>query len=158
MEKALCVSHLCFSSRRTIWMKIWIRFPLSRSYWNTELTEFLTFNHERPVKKKKSWVFVVVEKFVFYLLVTGKLNDFVSKNEIRRVWLKYLPQFHLSFSRNVGKTSLILSLVSEEFPLDVPPRAEEITIPGDLTPEKVPTCIVDYSCKYRFWNLFLTFS
>ena len=41
--------------------------------------------------------------------------------------------------RNVGKTSLILSLVSEEFPIDVPARAEEITIPGDLTPEKVPT-------------------
>ena len=51
--------------------------------------------------------------------------------------------------RNVGKTSLILSLVSEEFPLDVPPRAEEITIPGDLTPEKVPTCIVDYSGKFQ---------
>ena len=32
--------------------------------------------------------------------------------------------------RNVGKTSLILSLVSEEFPIDVPARAEEITIPG----------------------------
>lgn len=47
----------------------------------------------------------------------------------------------------MGKTSLILSLVSEEFPLDVPPRAEEITIPGDLTPEKVPTCIVDFSSK-----------
>jgi len=47
--------------------------------------------------------------------------------------------------RNVGKTSLILSLVSEEFPIDVPAKAEEITIPGDLTPEKVPTCIVDYS-------------
>ncbi|TRY68974.1 hypothetical protein TCAL_08636 [Tigriopus californicus] len=47
--------------------------------------------------------------------------------------------------RSVGKTSLILSLVSEEFPQDVPPRAEEITIPGDLTPEKVPTCIVDFS-------------
>ena len=43
--------------------------------------------------------------------------------------------------RNVGKTSLILSLVSEEFPIDVPARAEEITIPGDLTPEKVTkTC------------------
>ena len=40
---------------------------------------------------------------------------------------------------------MILSLVSEEFPLDVPCKAEEITIPGDLTPEKVPTCIVDYS-------------
>ena len=33
--------------------------------------------------------------------------------------------------RNVGKTSLILSLVSEEFPIDVPAKAEEITIPGD---------------------------
>ena len=54
----------------------------------------------------------------------------------------------LSMYRNVGKTSLILSLVSEEFPLDVPPRAEEITIPGDLTPEKVPTCIVDYSGNF----------
>ncbi|XP_022650471.1 mitochondrial Rho GTPase 1-like [Varroa jacobsoni] len=47
----------------------------------------------------------------------------------------------------VGKTSLILSLVSEEFPEDVPPRAEEITIPADVTPEKVPTHIVDYSVQ-----------
>lgn len=45
----------------------------------------------------------------------------------------------------VGKTSLILSLVSEEFADDVPPRAEEITIPADVTPEKVPTHIVDFS-------------
>ncbi|XP_057311662.1 mitochondrial Rho GTPase 1-A-like [Hydractinia symbiolongicarpus] len=45
----------------------------------------------------------------------------------------------------VGKTSLILSLVTEEFPEDVPPRAEEITIPADVTPEKVPTHIVDFS-------------
>ena len=29
--------------------------------------------------------------------------------------------------KGVGKTSLILSLVSEEFPDVVPPRAEEIT-------------------------------
>ncbi|XP_023369561.1 mitochondrial Rho GTPase 2 isoform X2 [Otolemur garnettii] len=47
----------------------------------------------------------------------------------------------------VGKTSLILSLVSEEFPEEVPPRAEEITIPADVTPEKVPTHIVDYSAE-----------
>ncbi len=47
--------------------------------------------------------------------------------------------------RGVGKTSLILSLVSESFPTEVPHRAEEITIPADLTPERVPTCIVDYS-------------
>ncbi|KAG7281659.1 hypothetical protein CRUP_019171 [Coryphaenoides rupestris] len=45
----------------------------------------------------------------------------------------------------VGKTSLIMSLVSEEFPEVVPYRAEEITIPGDVTPERVPTHIVDYS-------------
>lgn len=45
----------------------------------------------------------------------------------------------------VGKTSLILSLVTEEFPDDVPSRAEEITIPADVTPEKVPTHIVDFS-------------
>lgn len=45
----------------------------------------------------------------------------------------------------VGKTSLILSLVSEEFAEEVPMRAEEITIPADVTPEKVPTHIVDFS-------------
>jgi mitochondrial Rho GTPase 1 len=69
--------------------------------------------------------------------------------------------------QGVGKTSLILSLVcikfthsienlylyvlfyqvSEEFPEDVPPKAEEITIPADVTPEQVPTNIVDYSGK-----------
>ncbi|XP_059620719.1 mitochondrial Rho GTPase-like isoform X5 [Phlebotomus argentipes] len=47
--------------------------------------------------------------------------------------------------QGVGKTSLILSLVSEEFPEDVPAKAEEITIPADVTPEQVPTNIVDYS-------------
>lgn len=45
----------------------------------------------------------------------------------------------------VGKTSLIMALVGEEFPEEVPPRAEEITIPADVTPEKVPTHIVDYT-------------
>lgn len=51
--------------------------------------------------------------------------------------------------RGVGKTSLILSLVSEEFPDVVPPRAEEITIPADVTPEQVPTHIVDFSGLYQ---------
>ena len=46
-----------------------------------------------------------------------------------------------------GKTSLILSLVGEEFPDIVPARAEEITIPAEVTPEKVPTFIVDYSAR-----------
>lgn len=45
----------------------------------------------------------------------------------------------------VGKTSLILSLLGEEFLEDVPLKAEEITIPADVTPEQVPTNIVDYN-------------
>uniref|UniRef100_A0A665TTW9 Mitochondrial Rho GTPase n=1 Tax=Echeneis naucrates TaxID=173247 RepID=A0A665TTW9_ECHNA len=52
---------------------------------------------------------------------------------------------HCPSSAKVGKTSLIMSLVSEEFPNVVPYRAEEITIPADVTPERVPTHIVDYS-------------
>jgi len=51
----------------------------------------------------------------------------------------------------VGKTSLIYSLISEEFPENVPPRADEITIPPDVTPEKVNTIIADYSGKFIFF-------
>uniref|UniRef100_A0A8C4SUC1 Miro domain-containing protein n=1 Tax=Erpetoichthys calabaricus TaxID=27687 RepID=A0A8C4SUC1_ERPCA len=57
-------------------------------------------------------------------------------------WTKIVIIFLLA---KVGKTSLIMSLVGEEFPEEVPPRAEEITIPADVTPERVPTHIVDYS-------------
>ncbi|XP_014870270.1 mitochondrial Rho GTPase 1-A-like [Poecilia latipinna] len=45
----------------------------------------------------------------------------------------------------VGKTSLVMSLVREEFPNKVPLRVKEITIPADMTPERVRTHIVDYS-------------
>jgi len=47
----------------------------------------------------------------------------------------------------VGKTSLIYSLVSEEFPESesIPPRCHDIIIPPDVTPENVPTHIIDYS-------------
>lgn len=54
--------------------------------------------------------------------------------------------------RGVGKTSLILSLVSEEYAEEVPSKAEEITIPADVTPEQVPTHIVDYSGMSEFWT------
>uniref|UniRef100_A0AAX7U4K7 Mitochondrial Rho GTPase n=1 Tax=Astatotilapia calliptera TaxID=8154 RepID=A0AAX7U4K7_ASTCA len=56
---------------------------------------------------------------------------------------------YVSFSPSaakVGKTSLIMSLVSEEFPDVVPYRAEEITIPADVTPERVPTHIANVIC------------
>lgn len=52
--------------------------------------------------------------------------------------------------QGVGKTSLILSLVSEEYAEEVPSKAEEITIPADVTPEQVPTHIVDYSSRFIF--------
>ena len=42
----------------------------------------------------------------------------------------------------VGKTSLILALVTEDFPEEVPSKVEEITIPAEVTPEKVwNTCL-----------------
>ncbi|XP_060528814.1 mitochondrial Rho GTPase isoform X2 [Cylas formicarius] len=59
--------------------------------------------------------------------------------------LKRTVRILLVGDRGVGKTSLILSLVSEEFPENVPTKAEEITIPADVTPEQVPTNIVDFS-------------
>uniref|UniRef100_A0A671PRY8 Mitochondrial Rho GTPase 1-A n=1 Tax=Sinocyclocheilus anshuiensis TaxID=1608454 RepID=A0A671PRY8_9TELE len=68
------------------------------------------------------------------------MTFFIQKNTIR-VILKNV----LALPTKVGKTSLIMSLVSEEFPDEVPLRAEEITIPADVTPERVPTHIVDYS-------------
>ena len=62
------------------------------------------------------------------------------------------PQLHhnvrilLVGEEGVGKTSVILSLISEEFTeTDLPAKSEEITIPPDVTPELVPTVIVDYS-------------
>jgi len=62
-----------------------------------------------------------------------------------RVGVRRNVRILLVGERSVGKTSLIMSLVSEEFPEDVPAKAEEITIPADVTPEQVPTFIVDYS-------------
>ncbi|KAM7533986.1 hypothetical protein Aperf_G00000114596 [Anoplocephala perfoliata] len=50
---------------------------------------------------------------------------------------------------HVGKTTLILSLVSEEFSPEVPALSEEITIPASVTPERVPTEIVDFSARIQ---------
>ena len=35
------------------------------------------------------------------------------------------------------------------FPSQVPAKAEEITITADVTPEKVPSHIVDFSSEFR---------
>ncbi|KAL1452276.1 hypothetical protein WDU94_006563 [Cyamophila willieti] len=79
----------------------------------------------------KSWVPGFLEKFIIAMVM--------------KVSLRRNVRILLLGDRHVGKTSLILSLVSEEFPELVPSKAEEITIPPDVTPEMVPTHIVDYS-------------
>lgn len=73
-------------------------------------------------------------------------NYFIKINMVQRsVAPRRNVRILLIGDRGVGKTSLILSLVSEEYAEDVPSKAEEITIPADVTPEQVPTHIVDYS-------------
>lgn len=73
-------------------------------------------------------------------MVASSVTSISSSNLLRRN-----VRILLVGDPSVGKTSLILSLVSEEFPEEVPPKAEEITIPADVTPEHVPTNIVDYT-------------
>lgn len=45
--------------------------------------------------------------------------------------------------------SVRIKVTSKLCPSQVPYRAEEITIPADVTPERVPTHIVDYSGNAR---------
>ncbi|MFH4981708.1 hypothetical protein AB6A40_008417 [Gnathostoma spinigerum] len=45
----------------------------------------------------------------------------------------------------VGKTSIIMSLLEDEFCCAVPPRIDRVLIPADVTPEGVVTSIHDYS-------------
>uniref|UniRef100_T1INJ1 Mitochondrial Rho GTPase n=1 Tax=Strigamia maritima TaxID=126957 RepID=T1INJ1_STRMM len=77
-------------------------------------------------------------RVLFIFIVVFEMVRFNQRRDVRIL---------LTGEPGVGKTSLILSLVSEEFPEEVPARAEEITIPADVTPEKVPTHIVDYSAQ-----------
>ena len=49
----------------------------------------------------------------------------------------------LNIVRNIVRNMQVSKLIKSIF--QVPCRAEEITIPADVTPEKIPTHIVDYS-------------
>jgi len=42
------------------------------------------------------------------------------------------------------------------FMSQVPARAEEITIPADVTPERVPTHIIDYCGEYYIRDMILS--
>ena len=59
----------------------------------------------------------------------------------------YIYFISICFVGGVGKTSMIYSLVFEEFNEEVPPRFEEITITPEVTPVHISTEIVDYSGK-----------
>ena len=61
---------------------------------------------------------------------------------------KFDRSFFFVYSGGVGKTSMIYSLVFEEFYEQVPSKCEEITIPPEVTPVHIPTEIVDYSGEY----------
>lgn len=47
-----------------------------------------------------------------------------------------------------GKSTLITSLIKEEFVSRVQPVVPEITLPPEVAPEGVVTKIVDTSCKF----------
>ncbi|VDM60787.1 unnamed protein product [Angiostrongylus costaricensis] len=47
----------------------------------------------------------------------------------------------------VGKTSLVMSLLEDEWVEHVPPKLDRVLIPADVTPENVTTSIVDCSVK-----------
>ncbi|KAF8370838.1 miro-1 [Pristionchus pacificus] len=49
----------------------------------------------------------------------------------------------------VGKSSLLMSLLEDEFVDRVPPRVDKVLIPADVTPENVTTSITDYSSKVQ---------
>jgi len=44
-----------------------------------------------------------------------------------------------------GKTSLIYSLIQDDFNHDLPPRLDTVTVPAEVTPDHVPIHITDYS-------------
>lgn len=52
----------------------------------------------------------------------------------------------------VGKTSLIYSLVNDEFEPKLPDKMATITIPVEVTSENVPLQIIDYSEKHQSYD------
>lgn len=78
-------------------------------------------------KTKSTWITKQLDQLILLCLKLIKWQVYCS------IWL---------FSPS-GLSWKALSCCS--FQPQVPPRAEEITIPADVTPERVPTHIVDYS-------------
>jgi mitochondrial Rho GTPase 1 len=60
--------------------------------------------------------------------------------------------FHI-YIDGVGKSTLVTSLIREAFVENVPEIVPEVTIPPDVTMEKVMTHIVDSSSKIQYREL-----
>ena len=50
--------------------------------------------------------------------------------------------------RGTGKSSLIVTAISEAFPSSVPPVLPPTRMPDDFYPDRVPITIIDTSSKY----------
>ena len=50
--------------------------------------------------------------------------------------------------RGTGKSSLIVTAISETFPSSVPPVLPPTRMPDDFYPDRVPITIIDTSSKY----------
>ena len=56
----------------------------------------------------------------------------------------------LNILEGVGKTSIIMALVHDNFCTNVPARCEQVLIPRDVSPDGVLTEIIDYSRITKF--------
>lgn len=52
--------------------------------------------------------------------------------------------------RGTGKSSLIVTAATENFPANVPPLLPPTRLPEDFYPERVPITIIDTSSRYEF--------
>ncbi|CAG2106671.1 unnamed protein product, partial [Medioppia subpectinata] len=113
-----------------------LRFLVITSLTITSIVHQFLYQYSSPIKN----------------LVIGLDTEMVNENGKKCCRILLVGQCMYA---GVGKTSLIFSLVSEEFPEEVPAKAEEITIPADVTPERISTQIVDYSAQEQSVDVLL---
>ena len=57
--------------------------------------------------------------------------------------------------RGTGKSSLIVTAVSENFPASVPPVLPPSRLPDDLYPDRIPITIIDTSSRSAIFWLYM---
>lgn len=56
--------------------------------------------------------------------------------------------------QGTGKSSLIITAATENFPVNVSPVVPPMKLPEDLYPDRVPITIIDTSSRYRNYYAF----